>query len=184
MYIQESGVRKIIAEVEATSWRLRDCIRVRKLAATHRLGRIHRLRMFEEKKAWKPEAGFYRIDTVAEIDAQRFHTSLFSELFYRKLSNPRWPHSYDEYTLEVRVDIERLRMEIVLSQPVPPPQCDSSPRRAPAVDTGSDEDRKRRVIQKRGKDFLLFKPVWIGFCTSVQTWTRRVPLFCFNHRSG
>ena len=30
-------------------------------------------------------------------------------------------------------------MEIVLSQPAPPPQCDSSPRRSLAVGTGSDE---------------------------------------------
>ena len=39
----------------------------------------------------------------------------------------------------MRVDVERLKMEILLSQPAPPLQCDSSPRRAPAVDTGSDE---------------------------------------------
>ena len=30
-------------------------------------------------------------------------------------------------------------MGIALLQPVPPPQCDSSPRRLPAVDTGSEE---------------------------------------------
>ena len=44
-----------------------------------------------------------------------------------------------ENTLKMRVDVERLRMEILLSQPAPPPQYHSSPRRAPAVDTGSDE---------------------------------------------
>ena len=30
-------------------------------------------------------------------------------------------------------------MEVVLSQRAPSPQCDSSPRRLPTVDTGSDE---------------------------------------------
>ena len=30
-------------------------------------------------------------------------------------------------------------MKIVLSQPAPPPQCDPSPRRLPAVHTGSEE---------------------------------------------
>ena len=72
------------------------------------------------------------------MDAQRFRTSLVSEPLYSKLSNLRWPHTPDEYTLGMRVDVERLRMEIVLSQRAPPPQCDSSPRRAPAVYTGSD----------------------------------------------
>ena len=45
----------------------------------------------------------------------------------------------NEFTLEMRVDVERLRIEIVLSHPAPPPQCDPSPRRLPAVDTGSEE---------------------------------------------
>ena len=39
--------------------------------------------------------------------------------------NPRRPHTSDEFTLEMRVDVEPLRMEITLSQP--------------AVDTGSEE---------------------------------------------
>ena len=48
MFIEESDVRNIIAEVfiEAT------CVRVREIAATHRLGQICRLRMPEEQKAW------------------------------------------------------------------------------------------------------------------------------------
>ena len=58
MSIKESDNRKIIAEVEVTSWRLHQCIRVRELAATHRLGKMRRLRMLEEHKAWKREPGF------------------------------------------------------------------------------------------------------------------------------
>ena len=140
MSIQESDVRKIVAEVEATSWRLREWIRIRELAATHRLGQIRCLRMIEEQKAWKREAGFDYIDTAAEIDAQRSRTNLVSDfVFCSKMFNPRWPHTYDEFTLKMRVDVEGLRMEIVLSQPEPPPQCDPSPRRLPAVDTGSEE---------------------------------------------
>ena len=73
------------------------------------------------------------------MDAQRFRTSIDSESLYRKLYNPRWSHTREEHTLEMKIDFERLRMEVVLSQPAPPPQCDSSPRRLPAVDTGSDE---------------------------------------------
>ena len=100
---------------------------------------MHSLRMLEQQKTWKREADFDRIDTAAEMDAQRFRTSLVSGPFYSKLFNPRWPHTPDEYKFEMRVDVERLRMEIVLSQPAPPPQCDPSPQRLPAVDTGSEE---------------------------------------------
>ena len=69
MSFKERDVRKIFAEVEVTGWRLRECIRVRKLAARHRLERMLRLLMLEEQKAWKREGGFDRIETTAEMDA-------------------------------------------------------------------------------------------------------------------
>ena len=139
MTVDERDITNVIGEVEATSWRLRETIRVRELAATYRLGQMRRLRMLEEQKAWKREVGFGRTETAAEMDAQRFRTNLVSEPFYSKMCNPRWPHNPDEFTLEMRVDVKRLRMEIVLSQPAPRPQCDPSPRRLPAVDMGSEE---------------------------------------------
>ena len=55
----------------------------------HRLEQMRRLRMHEEQKIWKREAGFDRIDTAAEMDAQRFRISLILEPFYSKLLNPR-----------------------------------------------------------------------------------------------
>ena len=73
------------------------------------------------------------------MDAQRFRTGFDSESFYTKLYNPRWPHTQAEYTLEMNVDVERLKMKVLLLQPAPPPQCDSSPRRSPVVGTGSYE---------------------------------------------
>ena len=68
----------MIAEVEATSWRLRETVRVKELAATHRLGEMRRLLMLEEKKAWKQEFVFDRIKTAAEMDEKRFRSSLIS----------------------------------------------------------------------------------------------------------
>ena len=175
--IVESDVRNTIAEVliEARSLHLRECIRAGELTATRRLGQMRILRMLEEQKAWKREAGFDRIGTAAEMDAQRFRTNLVSEPFYSKLFNPGWPHTPDEFTLEMRVDIEQLRMEIVLKQPAPPPQCNPSsrpavdtgseepgtPRRSPAIGTGSDEPgvsrAKSRLTEREG--ISLFKPM-------------------------
>ena len=94
--------------------------------------------MLKEQKAWKREADFDRVETIAEMREQHFLAGFHSEPLYTKLYNPRWPHSPEEHKLEMEVDVERLRMKILLSQPAPPPQCHSSPRRAPAVDTGSD----------------------------------------------
>ena len=84
MSIEECNARQMFAE-EATSWRLRECIRVRELAATHRLGRTRRLRMIEDQKASNREAGFDRIGIAAEMDAQRFRTGLDLEPFNTKL---------------------------------------------------------------------------------------------------
>ena len=127
-------------DVEATIGRLRETIRVAELAATHRLGQIRRLLMHEKRKAWKREFGFDRIETAAEMDEKRSRTSTSpvpDPSFYRNMVIPRRPHSPDEFTLGMKVDVEGLPMEIILSQPASS-QCDPSPRRA-AVDTGSEE---------------------------------------------
>ena len=74
MSVKEHDFSKMIAEIEATSWRLRETIRVRELAATHRLGQMRRLLMHENHKTWKREFGFDRFGTAAEMD-ERSHTS-------------------------------------------------------------------------------------------------------------
>ena len=139
MTIKENDFAKMIAEIEATSWRFRETIRVRELAATHRLGQMRRLLVHEKRKTWKREFGFDRIETAAEMDEQRSRTStrpVPDPFFYRNTVIPR-PHTPDEFTLEMKVDVEVLRMEIILSQPASP-QCDLLLQRV-AVDTGSGE---------------------------------------------
>ena len=68
---------------------------------------MHRLLMLEEQKAWKREFGFDRIETAAEMDEKLFRTSLVLDpLFYSNMLNPRRPHTPDEFTLEMKVDVE------------------------------------------------------------------------------
>ena len=101
---------------------------------------MRRLLMHEKHKTWKQEFGFDRIETAAEIDEKRSRTSTSlvpDPFFYRNMVIPRRPHSPDEFTLEMKVDVEGLRMEIILSQPVSS-RCNPSPRRA-AIGTGSEE---------------------------------------------
>ena len=98
MTIKEHDFAKMIAEIEATSWRLRETIRVRELAATHRPGQMRRLLMHEKHKTWKREFGFDRIETAAEMDEQRSRTStrpVPDPFFYRNMVIPRHPHTPD-----------------------------------------------------------------------------------------
>ena len=92
MVFDESDLRKIVAGVQATSWRLRKTIWVRELAATYRLGQMRRLLMLEEQKAWKREVGFDYIDTEAEMDARRSRANIASNLFFSARCSIRDAH--------------------------------------------------------------------------------------------
>ena len=67
---------------------------------------MHRLRMLEERKAWKQETSFNRIETTAEMDAEHLRTGLGLDPFYTILYNLRWLHTPEEHTLEMRVGVE------------------------------------------------------------------------------
>ena len=72
----------------------------------------------------------------------RWIHSVFVPASIRNISTrsyTRWPHVPEKHTPEMRVDVERLRLEAVLSQPAMPPQYDSSPRRLPVIGTGPYE---------------------------------------------
>ena len=129
MTVKERGFARMPEDVKATIW-----------AATHHLGQMRRLLMHEKHKVWKREFGFDRIETAAEMDEKSSCTStspIPNPFFYRNMVIPNHPHTPDEFTLEMKVDVEGLRMKIILSQPASS-ECDPSPRRA-AVDTGSEE---------------------------------------------
>ena len=74
------------------------------------------------------------------MDEKRFRISTSpvpNPFFYRNMVIPDHPHTPEEFSLQMKVGVEGLRMEIILSQP-PSSECDTSPRRA-AVDTGSEK---------------------------------------------
>ena len=85
-------MKKTIAEIEATSWRLRECIRVPELTSIHLIGQMRRLWMLEEQKAWKREASFDYNETTAEMNTLRSRTNPVSEpvCYSKMLFNPGW----------------------------------------------------------------------------------------------
>ena len=158
----------MIAEEEAAGWRLRECIRLRGLAATHRHELMRRLRMLEEQEAWKREAGFDRIEIITEIDSQPLRAGFDSEPLYTKLDNPRWLHSLEEHKLDMDVEIERLGLETLLSQPAPSPQDDVPPRQSPAVGMGSEEPGLPRAgKQSMEREGIFIFQASLDGCTSL-----------------
>ena len=140
MTIEERDVARMSEDLGTTIWRLRETVRVAKLAATHRLEQMRSLLMHERHKVWKREFGYDRIEIAAEMDEKRSRTStspVSNPFLYRNMVIPEHPHTPEEFHLQVKVDVEGLRMEIILSQPSSS-ECNTSPRRA-AVDTGSEE---------------------------------------------
>ena len=179
MTVDKHVITKMISEyVEATIWRIRETVGVRELAATQ--GQMRRLLMHEKHTTWKREFGFDRIETAAEMDEQSARTSTSSvpdPFFYRNMVIPRYTHTPDKFKLEMKVHVEGLRMEIILSQPAPP-QCDSlqrraavdteseepeTPPRSPAIGTESDGPGVLRIEHRwRRKDFSLLEPGWMA----------------------
>ena len=201
MPVDERDITNIVTEVEATSWHLRETIRIGELAATHLLVQMRRLQMLEEQKIWKREVGFDYIETAAEMDARRSRSNLVpAYFFYRSMFNPKCPHTPYKFTLEMRVAVEGLRMEIILSQSESPlrnvmHRRDGYPRSVrgrrnpehrddrPRSVWGRINPEYRELSQRRGNKCFLFKPVWMFFCASIAQ-ARSRTVFFFSQTSG
>ena len=57
-----------------------------------------------------------------DFDPQTFHTRLYNPRWFTRLYNPRWLPTPEEFILDLNVEVESLRMELLLSQPLPPAQ--------------------------------------------------------------
>ena len=138
--VEERDFARMSEDLGTTIWRLRETVRVAKLAATHLLGQMRSFLLHERHKVWKREFGYDRLETAVEMDEKRSRIStspVTNPFFYRSMVIPDHPHTPEEFSLQMKVDVEGLRMEIILSQ-LPSSECDTSSRRA-AVDTGSEE---------------------------------------------
>ena len=115
--------------------------------------------------------------------------------------NLRRPDTPDEFTLGIKVDVERLRTEIILSQPAPgrsvvhrrdgyprsirgqrnPERCDGHPRSV----RSQMNPEYCELSQRKRREFVLSKQVWMFSCTlTAEARTMGIPLFCFNQTSG
>ena len=114
----------MVADLAIIRGRVYKLIRVRELAASHRLEQLRSVRMLEQRTTCMRENGFDRIEVIAEMHEEtlrRLHVSLNWKPFYTGLYNPRRPFTPEEFTLDMKVEVDSLRLEILLSQPLPPP---------------------------------------------------------------
>ena len=152
--------------------RVHKLIRVRELAASHRLEQMRSVKMLEKRATWMRENGFDRIKVFAEMHEEtlrRLPVGLHLKPFYTGLYNPRRPPTPDQYTVNMKLEVETLRLEILLSQPLTPPQFDISPRRSPAAGTGFNKPRvphtEMQHMEQEGT--FLFRPVSMTFCALI-----------------
>ena len=155
MTIEERDVARMSEDLGTTIWRLRETVRVAKLAATHGLEQMRSWLMHGRHKVWKREFGYDRIEMAAEMDEKRSRTStspVSNPFLYRNMVIPEHPHTPEEFHLQMKVDVEGLRMEITLSQPSSS-ECDTS-RDAPRSirDQRNPERRRSRPRLVRGQD--------------------------------
>ena len=87
--------------------------------------------MLEKQAVRKREDGFDRIETIAmmhEEIVRRLHVGFDPGPVYIILYNARRPPTLEELvSLDIKVEVERLRMGIFLLEP-PPPQYNLRPR--------------------------------------------------------
>ena len=182
MTTEERDFARMSEDLGTTIWRLRETVRVAKLAATHRLEQMRSLLMHERHKVWKREFGYDRIETAAEMDEKRScaSTSPVSNPFlYGNMVIPEHPHTPEEFHLQMKVDVEGFRMEIILSQ-ASSSECDTSPQ----LVRGQDP-RHSKQKRKCTEEFSRLKKGWMVFWIKMSQARSRRSLRCFvNKTSG
>ena len=74
---------------------------------------MQRVRMLERRATWMRENAFDKIEAIADRDEEtlrHLHAGFDPELFYNGLYNPRRPPTAEELILDLKVEVEGLRM--------------------------------------------------------------------------
>ena len=83
------------------------------------------------------------------------------EPLYTGPYNPQRLLSPQEFTAEMNVEVESLKLEILLAQIPPPPQYELLPRRSPAAGTGLDEPEVPHPVTQQTEQEITF-PLQVG----------------------
>ena len=93
---------------------------------------MRRVRMLKKQAAWEREGGFDRIKIITERHEEtlrRLYATFDPEPFHTGLYDAQRPPTPEEFILGMKVEVERLGLELLLSQQLPPQLL---PRQSPA----------------------------------------------------
>ena len=130
MYHPERDAHLVLEEIATIHGRVHKRIRVRELAASHKLEKMRRVQMLKQRPTWTREIGLDRIETIAEMHEEtlrRLPADFDPEPVYAGFYSARRPHTPEEFTLDMKVEVKGLSMGLLLSEP-PPPEYDLPPR--------------------------------------------------------
>lgn len=82
---------------------------------------------------------FDRIEVTAEMYEETLRRLRAKLPFHSGLYNSRHLPAPEEYTLGMKIEVDSLTLEALLSQPLPPSQYDLLQRRSPVVGRGLEE---------------------------------------------
>ena len=159
------------------------------------------LLMHERHKVWKREFSYDRIEMAAEMDEKRSRTStspVSNPFLYRNMVIPEHPHTPEEFHLQMKGDVEGLRMEIFSHNPRRPSAIHRRDAPRSIRDQRNPERRRSRPRLVRGQDprhskqkrkcreeFSRLKPVRMVFWIKMSQARSRRSLRCFvNKTSG
>ena len=80
---------------------------------------MRRVQMVEQRATWIRETGFDRIETIAEMQEEilkRLHVGFDPGPVYTGLYNARRPPTPKAFTLDMKAEVEGLRIELLLSK--------------------------------------------------------------------
>ena len=117
----ERDVNAMLAELAVVRERLHKLVLFRELATYHKLEQIRRVPMLEKQAALAREDGFDRIEVIAER-----HRRTVGSLYAGDDQKPfqigvhyhtRRPPTRQEFAVDMKAVANRLRLELLLSQP-------------------------------------------------------------------
>ena len=111
-----------MADLAAFRGCMHKLIRTSKLAAVDKLEQMLQAQMLEQHATWKRYADFDRIDIIAERHEKTLrclYAGFDPDPFYIGLRNTRRQPTPEEFTVDMKANMKRLRLKFLRLQPPP-----------------------------------------------------------------
>ena len=122
--LRERDVHLMLADLASVRGRVHKRMWVRKLAAFHKLEQMLHARVPEQQVTWRRETIFDRNDVTVENHERilrRPYAGCDPECCFTGFPyDARRPPTPGDFTVGIKAEVEKLNLELLLSQPIPP----------------------------------------------------------------